>query len=64
MSASIESQDLYDLYRDLDARLAQERYAELEEGPAQKREDEAKYSLSQWQLMWRKYVRNRAALIV
>ena len=63
MSTSIDSQDLYDLYRDLDARLQKERYAELEAGPAQKREDEAKYSLSQWQLMWRKFVRNRAALV-
>jgi len=63
MSTSIESHDLYDLYRDLDARLAEERYAEIEEGPVQAKEEEAKYSLSQWQLMWRKYVRNRAALI-
>jgi peptide/nickel transport system permease protein len=62
-STSAESQDLYDLYRDLDARLAQERYAEIEEGPSQQTEDETKYSMSQWQLMWRKYVRNRAALI-
>ena len=60
---SVESQELYDLYRDLDARLAEERYADVEEGPAQTREDETKYSMSQWQLMWRKYVRNRAALI-
>lgn len=63
MSTSVESQELYDLYRDLDARLQRERYAEIEEGISQKREDETKYSLSQWQLMWRKYVRNRAALV-
>ena len=50
MSTSLESQNLYDLYRDLDARLAEERYAEIEEGPTQTREQEAKYSLSQWQL--------------
>ena len=37
MSTSVESQDLYDLYRDLDARLQKERYAELESwaGPRQ-----------------------------
>ena len=63
MSTSVDSHDLYDLYRDLDARLARERYAELDSGPAPKREDETRYSLSQWQLMWRKFVRNRAALV-
>ena len=62
MSTTFNSHDLYDLYRDLDTRLQKERYAELEAG-VQKKEDETKYSLSQWQLMWRKYVRNRAALV-
>jgi len=63
MSTSFDPNDLYDMYRDLDARLQKERYAEIEEGHVHKQEDETKYSMSQWQLMWRKYVRNRAALI-
>ena len=63
MSTTFDPQDLYDLYRDLDTQLAKERYAELEEGQIAKNEDENRYSLSQRQLMWRKFVRNRAALI-
>jgi peptide/nickel transport system permease protein len=64
MSYSVESKRLFDLYRELDATLQRERYGELEsDGAAQeRREDERRYSLSQWQLMWRKFVRNRAAL--
>ncbi len=63
MSTTFNPDDLYDLYRDLDARLQKERYAELDQESVEKTEDETKYSLSQWQLMWRKYIRNRAALI-
>lgn len=62
MSTTFNPDDLYDMYRDLDAKLQRERYAEIAEVASQKPEDETKYSLSQWQLMWRKFVRNRAAL--
>ncbi len=59
-----QSDQLFDLYRELDVRLAKERYAEDAAGlvAAQRTRDEGRYSLSQWQLMWRKFVRNRAAL--
>lgn len=64
MSLEAQSEQLFDLYRELDARLAQERYAEdIVAGDAARKEDEGRYSLSQWQLMWRKFVRNRAALV-
>ncbi len=58
------SQELYDLYRDLDRRLQEERYAEdaVADAAKQTKEDEKRYALSQWRLMWRKFVRNRAAL--
>lgn len=62
------SQELFDLYRDLDRRLQEERYAEdviagaAQQSKQQAQEDEKRYALSQWRLMWRKFVRNRAAL--
>lgn len=58
------SQELYDLYRELDRRLQEERYAEdvIDSAARQSKEDEKRYALSQWRLMWRKFVRNRAAL--
>lgn len=58
------SQELYDLYRELDRRLQEERYAEdvVDSMARQSKEDEKRYALSQWRLMWRKFVRNRAAL--
>lgn len=67
MSYSEQSEKLFDLYRELDVVLQQERYAEIEDigvaGVAKARqEDESRYSLSQWQLMWRKFVRNKAAV--
>ena len=59
-----QSAQLFDLYRELDQRLQQERYAEdIIVGAADHAADEERYSLSQWQLMWRKFVRNRAALV-
>jgi peptide/nickel transport system permease protein len=61
MSYSEESQKLFDLYRELDVELAKERYAEIEEDGVEV--DENRYSLSQWQLMWRKFLRNKAAVI-
>lgn len=60
-----QSAELFALYRELDVKLQQERYAEDVIGSAvaqQRTADESRYSLSQWQLMWRKFVRNRAAL--
>ncbi|MEZ4863254.1 MAG: ABC transporter permease [Caldilineaceae bacterium] len=64
MNLEAQSEQLFDLYRELDVKLQSERYAELdaEQVETQRRSDEARYSLSQWQLMWRKFVRNRAAL--
>ena len=66
MNASLRSEELFELYRDLDRK----RVLEAEEAaltgislPAAKREDESRYALSQSQLMWRKFVRNRAALV-
>jgi peptide/nickel transport system permease protein len=66
MSSSLQSQKLFDLYRDLD----RQRVLEAEEAalsgvpvPVARSEDESRYALSQTQLMWRKFVRNRAALV-
>lgn len=68
MSSSLQSEKLFELYRDLD----RQRVLEAEEAalsgaaiglPVGKREDESRYALSQSQLMWRKFVRNRAALV-
>lgn len=66
-----QSKRLFELYRDLDRVLQEEHYAEdvVVEGEAKAvtaaadREDERRYALSQWSLMWRKFVRNRAALV-
>lgn len=61
---SEKSEELFDLYRELDRVLQEERYAEdvVADRRAADREDERRYALSQWSLMWRKFVRNRAAL--
>lgn len=67
-SPSNRSQELFDLYRDLDRRLQEERYAEdvipgaTHQVKPQTKEDEKRYALSQWRLMWRKFLRNRAAV--
>lgn len=59
-----QSSQLFDLYRELDHRLQQERYAEDALADAvDHTADEERYSLSQWQLMWRKFVRNKAAVV-
>ena len=71
MSYSLESEKLFELYRDLDRRhLAEAEEAALAlpggavkaGGQVAVREDESRYALSQSRLMWRKFVRNRAAL--
>ncbi len=68
MSSSLQSEKLFELYRDLDRR----RVIEAEEAAlagagvvpgARVDEDESRYALSQSQLMWRKFIRNRAALV-
>lgn len=66
MSSSLQSEKLFELYRDLDRRhiLEAEEAALAGTGVVvEKREDEKRYALSQSQLMWRKFVRNRAALV-
>ena len=62
MSYDKESQALFELYRELDKEPAEQRYAE-DVVDIVETADETRYSLSQWQLMWRKFRRNRAALI-
>ncbi len=63
MTINTQSEQLFELYRELDVKLQQEHYAEVEdEASTTQARDEARYSLSQWQLMWRKFIRNRAAL--
>ncbi len=37
--------------------------AELPSGRASEKEKEAQYGLSQWQLMWRKFIRSRTAIV-
>ncbi|MEM7131304.1 MAG: ABC transporter permease [Chloroflexota bacterium] len=59
MSLSAKSQELFELYRDLESVRANE--GGLDEEDAEK--DDEQYALSQAQLMWRKFARNRAALV-
>jgi peptide/nickel transport system permease protein len=66
MSYSVQSERLFDLYRDLDERRAAAKEAAaagaVDPYVEERAEDESRYALSQAQLMWRKFVRNRAAL--
>ena len=59
MNYSDQTQKLFELYRDLDQNQVEDEAAVA----TQRDEDEARYALSQMQLMWRKFVRNRAALV-
>lgn len=61
MSYTDQSKQLFDLYRELDRARQLEIDVEVTVGAGE--EDEARYALSQMQLMWRKFVRNRAALV-
>ena len=61
MNYSDQTKKLFELYRDLD-QSQQQAEEDLLAG-TQSSEDEARYALSQTQLMWRKFVRNRAALV-
>jgi peptide/nickel transport system permease protein len=67
MSSSLQSEKLFELYRDLDRRHvleAEEAAAVIRAGgQVAVHEDESRYALSQSQLMWRKFIRNRAALV-
>ena len=61
MSHLSKSDELFELYRQLDETAAAAEIAGTGEvDPAT--EDEARYALSQWNLMWRKFIRNKAAL--
>ena len=61
MNHSDHTKKLFDLYRDLDQNQQQAEDDAL--AATQSSEDEARYALSQTQLMWRKFIRNRAALV-
>lgn len=59
MKYSDHSQELFRFYQDLDAdRKVFEEEPELSELST----DEARYAASQWKLMWRKFLRNKAAI--
>jgi len=60
MSYVDQSERLYDLYAELDAKLSASELAATADTEIV--QDDARYALSQWQLMWRKFIRNRAAL--
>jgi peptide/nickel transport system permease protein len=60
MSYVDQSEQLYDLYAELDAKLSASELAATADTEIV--QDDARYALSQWQLMWRKFIRNRAAL--
>ncbi len=57
-----KSDELFELYRQLDETAAAAEIAGTGEVDTTT-EDEARYALSQWNLMWRKFIRNKAALI-
>ena len=56
-----QSQKLFDLYHELDTRLSASELAATAD--IETVQDDERYALSQWQLMWRKFIRNRAALV-
>ena len=65
-SGSLQTDQLYEYYRDLDRRRAAtlgEVDTEAAEAAAGAAADDARFALSQWRLMARKFVRNRAALV-
>jgi len=57
-----KSDELFELYRQLDETAAAAEIAGTGEADTTA-EDEARYALSQWKLMWRKFIRNKAAII-
>ena len=60
MNYAAQSQALFACYQELDRTLSARELAATEGLAAN--QDDARYALSQWKLMWRKFVRNRAAL--
>jgi peptide/nickel transport system permease protein len=58
MSYTTQSEELFKLYRELDETGPLTETARSSEEMAK----EARYAASQWRLMWRKFVRNKAAL--
>ena len=61
MTHSDQTQKLFDLYRDLDQKQLD--LADEVVNTEQRSQDETRFALSQGQLMWRKFIRNRAALV-
>lgn len=55
MNHAAKSEELFKLYQELDS-------TETVAEPVDLSLDEARYAASQWQLMWRKFIRNRAAI--
>lgn len=62
MNHRAKSDELFELYRQLDETAAAAQIAGTGEVDTTT-EDEARYALSQWNLMWRKFTHNKAALI-
>ncbi|MBN1994257.1 MAG: ABC transporter permease [Anaerolineae bacterium] len=60
MSNLAKSEELFKLYRELDETAAAD-IAGTGEGLVTV--DEARYAASQWQLMWRRFIRNKAAIV-
>ena len=58
MNHSLQTEELFRLYRDLD-----DTAEEIAAIPSVKDFDEARYAASQWRLMWRKFIRNKAAIV-
>jgi peptide/nickel transport system permease protein len=58
MNHSLQTEELFRLYRDLE-----DTAEEVEPIPSAEVFDEARYAASQWRLMWRKFIRNKAAII-
>ena len=57
MSHTVQSEELFKLYRELEATGV------TPEARTEELADESRYAASQWRLMWRKFIRNRAALV-
>jgi peptide/nickel transport system permease protein len=62
-SGSLQTDQLYEYYRDLDRRRAVTEEPIDAAAAAGAAADEERFALSQWRLMARKFVRNRAALV-
>lgn len=56
MNRMAQSEELFKLYQELDSTTEVVELAELSA-------DESRYAASQWKLMWRRFIRNKAALL-